>query len=105
MKHLMLDIFKRTLSFMTVTTVFCMIPFSQNIAAVDDTDIFYDDFTDSCLDMNKWMIAEKNWGGTVTENGEKVDYNGGVISENVAVRDGNLVFTGLGNLYEGEHKQ
>lgn len=102
MKHLMLDIFKRTLSFMTVMTVFCMIPFSQNIAAVDDTDIFYDDFTDSWLDINKWLIAEKNWGGTVTENGEKVDYNGGVISENVAVRDGNLVFTGLGNLYEGE---
>ena len=30
-----------------------------------------------------------------------MDYNGGVISDNVAVRDGNLVLTGLGNLYEG----
>jgi hypothetical protein len=65
-------------------------------------DVFFEDFSGSSLDRESWLIAEKNWGGTVNIDGEKVDYNGGVISDNVAVRDGNLVLTGLGNLYEGE---
>ncbi len=65
------------------------------------SDIFFDDFDGNTLDTQKWRIAYKNWGGTVTENGEKVDYNGGVIPENVAVRNGTLILTGLGNEYEG----
>ena len=74
-------------------------------ANAEDTavsDVFYEDFNGSSLDSDKWLIAEKNWGGTVTVNGVKQDYNGGVISENVSLRDGNLVLTGSGNNYEGE---
>ena len=65
-------------------------------------DAFYDDFSSSTLDTSKWLVAEKNWGGTVTENGLAVDYNGGVLAENVAVRDGSLLLTGYGNQYEGD---
>lgn len=48
-------------------------------------DVFYDDFSSGTLDPDKWLVAYKNWGGKVTENGEKVDYNGGVIPQNVSV--------------------
>lgn len=64
-------------------------------------DVFYEDFSGSSLDSENWLIAEKNWGGSVTENGVTEDYNGGVIHENVSLRDGELVLTGLGNDYEG----
>ncbi len=64
-------------------------------------EVFFDDFDGESLDTEKWLIAHKNWGGAVTENGEKVDYNGGVIPENVAVQDGKLLLTGLGNMYDG----
>lgn len=104
MKKHILNIFKYFFTLMSVVTMSCVMPFTQAIAVSDSEDIFYDEFTGSQLDMNKWLIAEKNWGGTVTENGETVDYNGGVISENVAVRDGSLLLTGLGDLYEGEKK-
>lgn len=69
--------------------------------AADSSAGFYDDFSGFDLDSSKWLTAEKNWGGTVNENGEKVDYNGGVIAENVHLQDGKLIFTGCGNLYEG----
>ena len=70
-------------------------------ASAEPADVFTDDFTGTGLDSGKWLIAEKNWGGTVTENGETVDYNGGVIAENVSVSDGKLILTGYGNRYEG----
>ena len=63
---------------------------------------FYDGFDGSRLDTDQWLVAEKNWGGTVVENGETVDYNGGVLAENVSVADGCLILTGYGNLYEGD---
>ena len=73
-------------------------------AAAEDkaSDVFYEDFSGESLDTDKWLIAEKNWGGTVTENGVTVDYNGGVIADNVSLSGGNLVLTGYGNNYEGE---
>lgn len=104
MKNHISNAFKCFFTFITVVTMSCMMPFTTAEAGSDADDIFYDDFTGSRLDTNKWLIAEKNWGGTVTENGETVDYNGGVVSENVAVRNGNLFLTGLGDLYEGEQK-
>ena len=70
-------------------------------AAGDAADVFCDDFSGSAPDPAKWLIAEKNWGGTVTENGITADYNGGVLAENVALRDGCLVLTGYGNQYDG----
>lgn len=65
-------------------------------------DIFYEDFSGDTLDTDSWLIAQKNWGGTVNNNGITEDYNGGVISDNVAVRDGKLILTGLGNYYNGD---
>lgn len=67
-------------------------------------DVFYDDFSSGTLDPDKWLVAYKNWGGKVTENGEKVDYNGGVIPQNVSVQNEKLVLTGNGNLYQGDLK-
>jgi len=66
------------------------------------SDVFFEDFSGVSLDTDKWLIAEKNWGGTVDVNGAAEDYNGGVIRDNVSLRDGALVLTGLGNNYEGE---
>ena len=85
---------------LTAVILCAMPPF--RIAAEDKTDVFFDDFTGSKLDSSKWLTAEKNWGGTVEADGKAVDYNGGVIPENVEIRDGNLILTGLGNKYEGE---
>ena len=56
------------------------------------------------LDADKRLRVEKNWGGTVAENGKTVDYNCGVIADNVSVRDGNLILTGLGDQYEGKQR-
>ena len=69
-------------------------------AAAEDG--FFEDFSGTRLDSGRWLIAEKNWGGTVTENGVTSDYNGGVLAENVSVADGNLILTGYGNQYEGD---
>ena len=73
-------------------------------AAEQTTDEFYDDFSSGTLDPDKWLVAYKNWGGKVTENGEKVVYNSGVIPQNVSVQNGKLVLTGNGNLYQGDLK-
>ena len=64
-------------------------------------DVFFDDFSGTQLDSGKWLTAQKNWGGTVTENGKTADYNGGVIAENVSVSEGCLRLTGCGNRYTG----
>ncbi len=77
------------------------VPAVQPVCA-GGAEIFFDDFSGEGLDYSRWLAAEKNWGGKVEENGEMVDYNGGVIHENIAVRDGKLILTGFGNDYEGE---
>ncbi|MBO5461195.1 MAG: PD40 domain-containing protein [Ruminococcus sp.] len=104
MKNHIYKIFMSVFTVSAITAMSYVMPFTTVAAVSDSDDIFYDDFTGTRLDTDKWLIAEKNWGGTVTENGETVDYNGGVVSENVAVRDGNLVLTGLGDMYEGEQR-
>ena len=79
------------------------IPISAETAQATDA-VFYDDFSSGTLDPDKWLVAYKNWGGKVTENGEKVDYNGGVLPQNVSVQNGKLILTGNGNLYQGALK-
>ena len=37
-------------------------------------------------------------------NGKKVDYNGGVLPQNISLRDGKLILHGNGNLYTGDIK-
>ena len=56
----------------TAVVLCAMPPF--RIAAEDKNDMFFDDFTGSKLDSSKWLIAEKNWGGTVEAAGKTVDY-------------------------------
>lgn len=77
---------------------------SHQVKAEQNSDVFYDDFSGNSLDPDKWLVAYKNWGGKVTENGVKVDYNGGVIPQNVSVKNGNLILTGNGNFYNGDLK-
>ncbi|MFR7472363.1 MAG: family 16 glycosylhydrolase [Ruminococcus sp.] len=76
----------------------------STIAAEQATDGFYDDFSSGTLDPDKWLVAYKNWGGKVTENGVNVDYNGGVIPQNVSIQNGKLILTGNGNFYQGDLK-
>ncbi len=73
---------------------------SENVSA--ESEVFFDDFESGNLDSSRWLVAFKNWGGKVTENGVKVDYNGGVLPQNVEVKDGKLILHGNGNLYDGE---
>ncbi|MGI2293551.1 glycoside hydrolase family 16 protein [Paenibacillus sp. GXUN7292] len=61
-------------------------------------DVFYDDFTSSSLDPGNWMIAKKNWGGQLSR---ETSFNGGVVPQNVKLRDGNLVLEAHGNYYNG----
>lgn len=85
--------------------VFCNSSMEENlISAETSTDVFYDDFSSGTLDPEKWLVARKNWGGKVTENGVRVDYNGGVIPQNISLKDGKLILTGNGNLYHGDLK-
>lgn len=68
----------------------------------EDTEVFFDDFSGSHLDTDRWLIAQKNWGGKITVDGKQVDYNGGVVADNVFVSGGSLRLTGHGDLYTGD---
>ena len=59
---------------------------------------FNDDFDGPQLDRQRWLVGRKNWGG---KDDSCNDHNGGVIPENVSVRDGQLILTALGDLYDG----
>ena len=85
---------------LALTVSVCMLPLPVSAQSADA--VFFDDFSGTRLDTDKWLTAQKNWGGTVESDGGRVDYNGGVIPENVSLRDGNLVLTGCGNLYDGD---
>lgn len=65
---------------------------TQQDSTASGSDIFYDDFNGNSLDTDKWLIADKQWGGN----------NGGVVPENVSVSDGTLKLEGHGNLYTGD---
>lgn len=71
MKHKVKKIFAA----LVVSTMVCSAPV---YAANNTTDVFYDDFSGTTLDTNKWQIADKSWGGN----------NGGVVPENVSVSNG-----------------
>ncbi|OUS77971.1 hypothetical protein B1748_04155 [Paenibacillus sp. MY03] len=62
------------------------------------TDVLFDDFTGDALDPGKWKIANKNWGGQL---GGQMSFNGGVVPQNVKLRDGNLILEAHGNKYTG----
>jgi beta-glucanase (GH16 family) len=64
--------------------------------AISDQPI-YDQFSDSGIDNCKWVVVRANWGGI--KDGE--DYNGGVVPENVSLRNKTLVLAARGNLYRG----
>ncbi len=59
-------------------------------------DGLYDDF--STLDPGNWLIAKKNWGGQLSKT---TSFNGGVVPQNVKLRNGNLILEGHGNKYNG----
>lgn len=91
---------KRITALASVAMMICVPGCPVAISA--ESDVFYEDFSTASLNSDKWLIAEKNWGGTVKENGKTVDYNGGVVAENVSVYNGNLILTGYGNQYDGD---
>ncbi len=88
---------KRILAALTASAMLLAQPYPVSAAE----DVFFDDFSGGRLNTDVWLIAEKNWGGTVTEDGRTVDYNGGVRAENVSVSGGDLILTGHGNRYGG----
>ena len=95
-----ISLLNRSISLAAAFAVASCMPVLSSLSTAAD-DVFYEDFSGFELATDKWLIAEKNWGGTVTVDGVEQDYNGGVIADNVAVRDGNLILTGLGNNYTG----
>jgi beta-glucanase (GH16 family) len=60
-------------------------------------ELISEDFSLPVLDPCTWVVVQANWGGQ--QNGH--DYNGGVLAENVSVRDGLLVLRAHGNAYRG----
>ena len=82
---------KKIFAALVVSTMICSAPV---YAANNTTDVFYDDFSGTTLDTNKWLIADKSWGGN----------NGGVVPENVSVSNGTLKLEGHGNKYKGNVK-
>lgn len=65
-------------------------------AVADDrkpTKELFDDFTAKTLDAEKWRISRRQWGGEGA--------NGGVVPENVSLRDGKCVLQGNGDRYIG----
>ena len=75
---------------------FTIMPLTSGNAVTDD--VFFDDFDGMTLNTDNWLIAEKNWGGTIEKDGKTVDYNGGVIPENVT-RIGKEAFGYCTNLF------
>jgi len=59
---------------------------------------FYDDFSGSALDPGNWLIAKRNWGGQLSQS---TSFNGGVVPQNVKLRNGNLILEAHGNRYNG----
>jgi len=57
------------------------------------TTVFFDDFTAPRLDAARWRMARTQW--------EEDDDNGGVVPENVAVKDGLAILAGRGDRYSG----
>lgn len=60
--------------------------------------LLHDDFDGPRLNEEKWIVARRNWGGKAADG---TDWNGGVIAENVEVRDGRLVVHARGDHYRG----
>lgn len=61
--------------------------------------VFFDDFDTPQLDSLRWSVANQKWGespGAAT--------HGGVIPQNVFIKDGNLVIRALGEQYKGAEK-
>ena len=87
----------------TVLSLACFCTFGAFAAApyiAPTADMFYDDFSSGELDTNRWFAANKNWGGINKDT--KEDYNGGVVPENLYVRDNILQCEAHGNWYDGE---
>lgn len=57
-----------------------------------ETESFFDDFRNQDTLRNNYYVLNKAWGGA----------NGGVVSENVFIRDGELVLQANGDHYTGE---
>ncbi len=73
--------------------VLCLLALFQAIQGVAaySSKPFVDNFNGDAL-SNAWLVAHKQWGGSAA---------GSVVADNVAVRDGNLVLTAHGDLYNG----
>lgn len=69
----------------------------RDAADAVSTRAIFADFKSGGLDACDWITVQKNWGGHTAAG----DDSGGVIKANVASRDGMLVLTARGNLYEG----
>ena len=83
-----------------LTSAILVTSMAPSVIAMADTnqksksEVFFDDFNGNSLDTNKWLIANKAWGGQ----------NGGVVKENVSVSNGTLKLEGHGLNYTGNVK-
>ena len=70
--------------------VFALVCGASGVSAYSN-EPFFDTFEGEKL-SDAWLVAHKQWGGSEA---------GSVVADNVAVRDGNLVLTAHGDLYDG----
>ncbi|WP_437920350.1 hypothetical protein [Sphingobacterium sp. LRF_L2] len=68
-----------------------------DIGDLTATGIFYDKFEGAALDETKWTKEHRVWGQPADVNHQ----HGGVIRENVYLKEGNLVLRALGDQYTG----
>jgi len=76
---------------MLITLTIC-----SGLFAADKSKPLFDDFTGSTLDAEKWVLARTQWG--------PAGANGGVVPENVYIKDGRLIIEGHGDKYTGPVK-
>jgi beta-glucanase (GH16 family) len=81
---------KRIVSFFIYTTLLTGIP------SASQAQEFFDDFNGTSIDTLLWKAANMVWGNVP----DKIT-NGGVVSRNVSVSNGNLIIEAHGNNYQG----
>ena len=77
----------------------CLPLFSLSFIPTLSAQVFFDDFKGKKLDTKLWKIADRKWG-----EHPKQGTHGGVVPDNVFIKDGVLVISALGEEYKGPIK-
>lgn len=87
---------KRVISILIPCVIFYLLMVKTSVVAAQE---LFDDFNGEHLDPSVWKNINRKWG----EYDSGLSH-GGVVAENVFLKDGNLVIRGNGDLYTGAIK-